>query len=91
MGQRSPIEGPVEIDIIARFPVPQSWPKSKRAAALLGISKPTVKPDIDNLAKVVDALNNVVFIDDKQIITATISKRYHERPSLVIEVREAPA
>lgn len=40
---------------------------------------PCVRPDLDNYAKaVLDAMNGIVFKDDGQIITLSISKRYHE-------------
>lgn len=48
--------------------------------------------DFDNLIKAVcDALNRIVWADDKQVTTAHIRKRYvsrGERPGVWIEVRE---
>lgn len=42
--------------------------------------------DIDNVAKVVlDALNGVLYKDDKQIIELNITKEYNEIEELVIE------
>jgi hypothetical protein len=42
---------------------------------------PTKKPDIDNIAKHFDALNGVVWTDDKNVIEATILKRYAHSPA----------
>lgn len=89
MGERKPIEGALAITITADMPLPASKSKKWKAAALLGIEKPIVKPDFDNLAKTCDALNQVVWIDDKQIVSALIIKSYSERPALTIEVRAA--
>lgn len=51
-------------------------------------------PDVDNIAKtVLDAMNNVVFFDDKQVARLIIEKYYSEininnGPYTVIRVRE---
>ena len=61
------------------FEPPANWTKKVRAAALAGEVVPTVKPDWDNLGKIVsDAMNDVVYKDDCQIFEAHISKRYGE-------------
>lgn len=86
MGDRPPIDDALAVSIDARFPVPVSWSKKKRDEALLGLVKPTVKPDIDNLLKVIDALNEVVWRDDKQVVYAAVRKSYSDRPCLKISV-----
>lgn len=87
MASRAMLEGPLAMKMIATFPVPQSWSKRKRADALNGLVRPAKKPDADNLMKVLDACNEIVFHDDAQIVDAQISKFYGERPSLRIEVQ----
>jgi len=89
MGARKPIDGPVSVNIEARVPVPASWSQKKRAAALSGEMQPVTKPDIDNIVKTWDALNHVVFNDDRQIVQASVRKVYHEKPALIITVSEA--
>lgn len=92
MGERLRYLGPVAVLVMARLPVPQSWSKKKQAAALSGELLPTSRPDVDNYAKsAVDALNAVVFNDDSQIATLTVSKRYSDRPGLRIEVQPLSA
>jgi Holliday junction resolvase RusA-like endonuclease len=49
---------------------------------------PTKKPDIDNIAKHFDALNGVVWTDDKNVVSCHIYKRYDEHPELQIIVEE---
>lgn len=91
MNGRPPLEGPLSVSIVAAFPVPQSWSKKKRQAALANHIFPTSRPDIDNIAKQCDGLNEVVWKDDKQIVDAQVSKRYSDRPLLSIMVREISA
>ncbi|WP_091865006.1 RusA family crossover junction endodeoxyribonuclease [Methylobacterium brachiatum] len=86
MGSRLPLQGPIEVVVEARMPVPKSWSKTKQAAALAGRIRPTGKPDVDNIFKMLDALNFVVWQDDSQIVEGVASKFYHEQPSLTIKV-----
>lgn len=89
MRGRAPFSGPIEINITARFTPPASWPKWKRNRVTdhgTFISM-TVKPDVDNLAKIIDGLNGVVWHDDAQITSLEISKCYALKPSLSIFVR----
>jgi len=66
--------------------VPLSWSKNKRDRALSGRLWPTVKPDADNSLKLMDALNGICFVDDKQIVIVSLMKCYAERPGLFIEI-----
>ena len=87
MNGHPPMDGPLALDITMKFPVPSSKPKKWREAALRGEIRPTVKPDWDNGGKLTDALNLVVWIDDKQIVEATVSKVYSESPGMWVKVR----
>jgi len=91
IGNRSPIVGPVHVQVFAYVPIPKGWSKRKRMLALAGEIRPTVKPDWDNYAKVCDALNGVVWVDDKQVIGGRVEKFYSERPRLRIVVTEIEA
>jgi Holliday junction resolvase RusA-like endonuclease len=88
MGERPPMSGPVDIEIEIRMPVPLSKPKRFRDQALAGLIWPTKKPDWDNLAKTIDALNMIVWVDDAQIVKSRVTKIYHEAPAFVARVRE---
>lgn len=88
MGNREPFAGPLEVTVFAFMPVPRSWPKRKQAEALAQLVLPTKRPDCDNLFKIMDALNGVVWRDDAQICKAHTVKRYADTPRLEIEVRE---
>lgn len=86
MGDRPPLAGPLEMAMDVVVPVPASWSGKRRAAALAGGEWPTKKPDGDNFLKVKDALNQVVWIDDAQIVRERIEKRYGEKPGMWIRV-----
>jgi Holliday junction resolvase RusA-like endonuclease len=84
-----PIEGPLRVEVTAAFSIPSSWPKAKRDKALMGAIKPTCRPDGDNIFKAAaDALNGVAWLDDAQIVTATIVKKYSTSPRLTIQVEQ---
>lgn len=86
MRGREIITGAVLLKMVAIFPVPRSWSRKVKAAALAGAIRPTVKPDLDNILKLTDALNGVVWRDDAQVVTATQIKVYGERPALRLEI-----
>lgn len=89
MGDRPLLEGALDVLVVASFPIPASMSKGKRLAALSGALHPTVKPDADNLLKVLDALNGIVFADDKQVVRADVRKVYSATPELTIRVQAA--
>ena len=91
MRGRLPTALPVRLVMTAFLPVPESWSKRKRAEALAGIIWPLTKPDVDNYLKCCDALNAIVWNDDKQIVNACVMKVYAERPGLTIEITELGA
>lgn len=83
----SPVEGPVTL--MARFvlPIPCKLTKAERLAKADGPA--TCKPDLDNLVKLLmDAMNGVVYVDDKQVTTVVASKRYGTKPRIEITVEE---
>jgi Holliday junction resolvase RusA-like endonuclease len=87
MGDRPPLEGALAVSVTAVFPIPVSWSKRKREAALRGELHHTSKPDAENIAKTIDALNQVTWIDDAQIARMEIIKLYG-RPRMTIEIRQ---
>jgi Holliday junction resolvase RusA-like endonuclease len=69
------------------YEIRQSWNKERQLDAIMGISYPTVKPDYDNVAKLVgDSLNGILWMDDSQIVQATLEKRYGLVPGMRLEV-----
>jgi Holliday junction resolvase RusA-like endonuclease len=91
MAGRPPTAQPVALLMTVRFAIPTSWSRKKRAAAQLGHVRPTVKPDADNTLKLTDALNGIVWLDDKQVVDARVRKVYAETPGLLIEIKTIAA
>ena len=81
-GMRRFPEGSEMIMIItAYFPIPKRANQELRGQMLDGKVNPTGKPDWDNIGKLVaDALNDVAYDDDKNIIDAHVMKRYSDDP-----------
>ena len=77
----APLRGPLRIEITAIYSVPSSWSKKRRVAAEDGIERPTVKPDMDNVVKLIlDSLNGVFYLDDKQVVELEVYKFYGPMP-----------
>lgn len=79
------LQDPLSIHLVFEMPIPKSTSKKKRLA-LIGMPH-VKKPDIDNLYKMLDAYNGVLWMDDNQIHKVTMEKVYSENPktNLIIE------
>ena len=88
MKGRKPFTGAIHVTIEAVFDPPKSWPKWKREAAYNGDLRHVVKPDVDNLAKQIDAFNGVLWVDDAQIDGLTIYKTYATDPRTIVKVQD---
>ena len=72
-----PLDGPLCLNLLLVFKKPKS---SK-------LVYPEVKPDASNVLKAIeDALNGVLWHDDKQICSETIQKLYGDRDLITFEV-----
>lgn len=72
-----PFENSLYVEITFFLHIPAWWSKKKRIEAAQGLTRPTKKPDLDNLYKcVTDALNGLLWKDDAIITDAHIKKRY---------------
>lgn len=50
---------------------------------------PTVKPDTDNIAKsILDSLNGIAYLDDKQVVNLQVEKYYAETSSVSVRIEE---
>ena len=78
-----PTTCPVRISIVAEMPKGASWSKKRKADP----GHHTSRPDVDNLAKqVLDCCNGMLWVDDSQVFSLLISKRYSNTPKYVIEM-----
>jgi len=92
MSGKQPIDGPIQVSVVAFFEPPTSWPRWKKMLVDKSQSgvQHTVKPDADNLAKTIDGLNGIVWVDDAQITELIVRKRYSTWPRLTVTVRHDP-
>ena len=82
---RQTVLGPLAVELLAVCPIPASWSKRKKEAAIRGDTKPDIKPDFDNLVKLYcDALNGLLWQDDKQIVDGRCIKCYGIEPAVII-------
>lgn len=90
MEGRGQLQGPTKVTIRAYIPMPQALAKhkTKGPAAEAGVIRPLTKPDVDNMAKVIDALNGIVWPDDNQVVELTVEKFYSSRPRLELTAGE---
>ncbi|MDE2441809.1 MAG: RusA family crossover junction endodeoxyribonuclease [Betaproteobacteria bacterium] len=88
MAGRPMIEGAVAVSIWLWVTPPASWSQKKQRQALNHEILPTSKPDVDNVIKgIFDAMNEIVWKDDKQAVDVSIRKRYSETARASVEVR----
>lgn len=91
MDGKIPIVDAVSVTIIITVNPPESWSQKKRLLALSGYIHPTTKPDIDNVIKTIfDAMNAIVWIDDKQVVHNETTKLYGEIASASVAVSLIP-
>lgn len=89
MRPASLITGPVAVTIRVYKNPPASWSKVKTAAALAGMTYPTTKPDIDNLAKgICDGCKGIIWRDDAQIVRLLVEKHYAQEQRAEVEIEE---
>lgn len=77
--------GALKLKIIAEYKPPTSVSKKKQKE-LIGKYRP-IKPDIDNITKIImDALNGLAYTDDNQITLLLVAKQYGEEDRVLIEL-----
>lgn len=82
-------EKEVEAIITCYYGIPKSMSKSNREKVYHGKLRPTKKPDLDNIAKIVlDSLNGLAYKDDSQVVSLRIDKHYADKPLVKVELYE---
>jgi Holliday junction resolvase RusA-like endonuclease len=73
-----PITEAVSVDIVAYFVRPKT---NKNSSPI------TVRTDVDNIAKaVLDALNGLAYIDDKQVCRLSVKKEWSVEESVTVSI-----
>ena len=79
---------PLEISILALFPIPKYASKKTKELMINGYIFPTKKPDGDNIIKaILDALNGVAYRDDSQICRVYFEKMYAENAETKVLIK----
>lgn len=83
------LEGALGMVVKIYRPIPKSFSKKKSEQAEQGILRPITKPDADNYLKgIKDALKNVIWKDDSQVVDVHVGKWYSGRPRVEVKVFE---
>lgn len=86
-GNLEPFDGAVWMVITANFQIPKSDKKEIRLQKEKNIIRPTIKVDADNIAKIImDGLNGIAYLDDKQVIDLSVYKRYATEPRVIVQI-----
>lgn len=79
----------LKMSIAAYYKIPKSASKVKRRKMLLGDLRPTKKPDMDNVIKIIaDSLNSLAYHDDAQIVSAVVDKYYDDVPRVDVYLED---
>ena len=91
---KQPLVGDIRFSIRFTMPIPKSWYRSGKYKDLLkdkfkGIRNHSVKPDLDNLIKLIsDVLQPAFYVDDSQICQIYAEKIYGERANTAVIIEE---
>ncbi len=84
-----PAGEPIRLTVIAYFTPPKATSKKRLALMLSNLIHHVKRPDADNILKSVqDGLNKVAFMDDSQIWSLCVEKRYSEYPRVEVVIEE---
>lgn len=82
-------EKPLRAEIEVYIKMPKSFSKTKKQRAIAGEIRPLIKPDVDNCTKnIFDALNGIVYPDDKQIVELSVKKFYSETEFVKVRIED---
>lgn len=81
---------PLDVRIMAYYDIPKSVSKKKRQQIISHKLRPLKKPDCDNIIKcVLDALNQIAYKDDAQVVDCHVRKFYSENPRIEVLIMES--
>ena len=79
---------PCDIEYRAYFPTPSYYNKTQIFLAEIGVDRPLIKPDFDNIEKSYsDAFTGNIWIDDIVVVDATFRKYYSVLPRMEIDLK----
>lgn len=84
-----PDDAMLDMRIKAYYQIPKSASKSKREKMISGKIRPMVKPDVDNIEKIIaDSLNKLAYRDDAQIVDIQCRKFYSDTPRVEVVIKQ---
>ena len=82
-------DGYVRLTIKAFYGVAKSDSKKKKEDKLSNILRPSKKPDLDNIVKLIaDGLNEIAYKDDTQIVEIVAMKFYSDNPRVEVKIED---
>lgn len=79
---------PCDIEYNVYFPTPSYYNKTQVFLAEIGLDRPMIKPDFDNIEKsYADSFTNNIWIDDIVVIDASFHKYYSVLPRVEIDLK----
>ena len=83
----TPCDKLISVDIEFNVRIPKSWTKKKKKEKNGQYCDNS--SDIDNYLKaILDSLNGVLFVDDRQIVEVYARKRYSDKPNIIFAMKE---
>ena len=80
---------PLKVEIQVYKKIPKSFSKIKKQRAIACEIRPLVKPDVDNCTKnILDALNGIVYPDDRQIVELSVAKYYSDTDYVKVRIED---
>ena len=77
----------ISVDVEFNVKIPKSWTKKKKEEKNRKYCDNGC--DIDNYLKaILDSLNGVLFVDDRQIVEVYARKRYSDKPNIIFAMKE---
>ncbi|EML9212994.1 RusA family crossover junction endodeoxyribonuclease [Clostridioides difficile] len=82
-------EGYIKMTIRFYYSIAKSNSKKVKEQKRNNVLRPSKKPDIDNVIKVVaDSLNGIAYKDDTQIVEVVASKYYSDKPRVEVMLED---
>ncbi|HBF7766709.1 TPA: RusA family crossover junction endodeoxyribonuclease [Clostridioides difficile] len=78
-------KGYIKMTLRCYYSIAKSNSKKVKEQKRNNVLRPSKKPDIDNVVKIIaDALNEIAYKDDTQIVEVVASKYYSDRPRVEV-------
>lgn len=87
ISRQKKLEGMLKMELDCYFKIPKKTSKVKTTKMLNDEIRPVVRPDIDNIIKIIcDGLNGLAYKDDSQIVDIDAGKYYSDTPRVEINI-----